>query len=288
MSFLILIFALIGFINKIHPTNNLHTFSIILKFQLDTSSLEEERQILLNSIKSETNTEDTPQIREITEPLARKSAAPHEEAFDMYKVYKKTPHSIHELINLNNKIVSMYTQGLPYIHAYYKGWSNISNQNGIISFPREEIEQEILLLFATDINPLLLKTKVPSFFTIENEENYKLYRIKANIQEDNNILWTCTEEKLLNKEIPSNTIIIFVNPKYISIQENNKTPFTENILIPPIFIKREATLGKYALKSMDINRFYEDPKMLSATSTINPNHTVTTSDEKATSINNQP
>lgn len=238
----LLIYTLIVFLN----ITNIKGSSVIeLTFKASLNDLNEK-------IK---NNKQTPENNNIF------SSFPHaaDEAFSMYN------NSFSHQRDKYQKIISDFlirsTQGIDHIIVYYKGIASVSDENGIVLLPRLEHDRLVYLLITTDIFPVkAIEKKSPLFFKLNNNAIASYFKITGLLDETGNkIEWNIENIELPKEKISEQTIIIFGDPNIFKFESSkNKIAFSENIIIPTLFVDRKAIRGIYELRSFDIKKYFHE------------------------------
>ncbi|CDK30400.1 hypothetical protein [Candidatus Babela massiliensis] len=128
------------------------------------------------------------------------------------------------------------------IYASYAGYSTYSNHNGQISFSRQTALPKINLLLTQDIKPVFQNPNNPNTilgFVVDPKANFKYYSIerKESVQ-DQVYNWYISEQPLsLNKIIPYDSIILFLDPKNFFVPLGQTSAIGgENLLLPDIYL----------------------------------------------------
>lgn len=152
------------------------------------------------------------------------------------------------------------------IYAAYNGNATVSDINGQITFLRKVVEPKLYLLVTEEIEPLLinpLQKNLIDGFVLEPNVAHKFYLLEQHKNPaTENYEWTVREEIISkSKKIPYNTIILFANPKNVSISTVNKTVKMDgNLLLPDVYIKPNSDLQLTALSFLKIRQYFSRVK----------------------------
>ncbi len=148
--------------------------------------------------------------------------------------------------------------------AYYNGYIDCSNDNGIITFPitgHDAKMLNVLLCSQLDMRILNKNTIEAVAIPAQKRESAQLFQYKKITPQDKLPYWKVKQGTLPDDNIVTqNTVIILTNPKNIFIQEGyfytSKSP---HIALPEnIFVVGNTDHLKIMLASLDIGRYFEE------------------------------
>lgn len=145
--------------------------------------------------------------------------------------------------------------------AIYGGYADISNHQGLISFPLRHITPKLYLAITPTIN--LVKIKGNTFshqeFVTQDQNSIALYSFELKKDEKQNSYWDVKEEKIPeNKKINPITMVILTNPKNLFVPCG--TFFTSpniQLVLPDIFVISRSSNEHALLQALDLSRYFE-------------------------------
>lgn len=162
---------------------------------------------------------------------------------------------------LAEKIIRKSLQGIEGIHAFYRGYASISNDQGRLFFPRLDDKNEINVLLVENVTPIIFQGQVPDHFIVLPGTPYQFYICTGEKNETNNTTaWEATMNSKLqpNQKIPLNTIIIIVNPNEAYFDLNkNIIQQSANMLLPNIYIFSSAKKNNYSHFALNILNYFK-------------------------------
>jgi hypothetical protein len=162
--------------------------------------------------------------------------------------------SHNESYKIAKKILYKSMLGIEGIFGFYRGYTNTSNKDGRLYFPKMESEKKILVVIAKEIQPISVTGGIPTHFMIPNGSDSKWYICEGTSDTTNTkITWTAKIiPQPLDRKIPLNTIIIISDPNFISFDlDPYIVKYSENFLLPTLFVSDNFTPGMYAIAAMD-------------------------------------
>lgn len=164
---------------------------------------------------------------------------------------------------INNKINFLKILHLDGFVAFYKGYIDYSNKDGLISFPLKHINSRLYIAITPEIEIIKIKGNTVSHFKKEQNVPLQIYMLDKQHDENNIAYWKIY--KLINpeeQEIQENTLILLTNPDNIFIPEGDFiTPETIQMILPNIYVIGNINHENILLKSLDIKRFFEPIKI---------------------------
>lgn len=156
------------------------------------------------------------------------------------------------------KLLCPSLDGFP---ALYSGYLDISNSDGIITFPLRHTSPKVFIAVTPEIN--LIKAKENTFshaeYIINDTNPLDLYSFEKKIDAKNIPYWNIQKAIVpLNKKIDNLTIVLLANPKNIFITEGH-FPTTENVqlVLPEITVVGNTDKEKIMLQILDIKQYFE-------------------------------
>ncbi len=208
----------------------------------------ERKKLLLEFEKIENQTTKRPTIKrenKITQNFGN--------AIPLYFI-NETDENSDESYKIAKKILYKSMLGIEGVFGFYRGYTITSNKDGLIYFPKMEPERKILIVISREIQPISAAGNIPTYFMVPNISNSKWYLCEGIADATNtSITWNT---KIIappnDRKIPINAIIIISDPNFISFDlEPYTVKYSENFLLPTLFVSENFTPGMYAIAAMD-------------------------------------
>lgn len=180
------------------------------------------------------------------------------EGFDMYHTgrhahEKNIPYMVAE------KILKRTLQGVNGVFAYYRGYGLITDSDGLISFPRLEQENKILIVVTKDIFPVITGGIIPTYFCVHDISQTGWYECIGEENDDGTMMtWKVVPYSAVPSDgkIPENALIIISDPMTLFFENSRTVAFSQNFLIPDILVTENFTRGIYAMHALEVLRYY--------------------------------
>lgn len=180
--------------------------------------------------------------------------------FDPEKYSKKLKQPSFLYRNMTNR-PSRYQRSVPDVMCMYDGHVALSDHNGQIMFPRQQISPDIYILVAKGIKPAYIVA--PS--TIYNwmvDKTQAAQNYKVTFKQDNELeLYYFDVQKTdlpKGNNIPLNTIIMVTDPEHVYIPTGaTVTQFGANLNLPPIYIRREFCFLHNSFYNLAIKQYFD-------------------------------
>jgi len=147
--------------------------------------------------------------------------------------------------------------------ATYGGYVEVSDHNGLISFPRKQADKSIHLLITQEANPISMFHNTLAYWEITPDIAARFYHIEQHYNEKTKkSSWNTKEVPLPDDhKIPFDTIILFIDPEYANPTLEEIIAFdNENLLMPPIQIKKRADEAKNAIIFLKVRHLFRTPE----------------------------
>ncbi len=161
-----------------------------------------------------------------------------------------------------NTLRSFIQPPLSGIFAHYGGYSDISNPDGLISFPLRHTVQKLYIAITPQINLFTVRDNTFSHreYIIDANNQTKLYLFQLKENEKKQWYWEVTEEKLPDdKRINNLTVVILTDPKNIYVP-TGKFLASQNVqlIIPDIYLIGRSSNEEVLLRHLiDQDRYFE-------------------------------
>ncbi|MFH1832311.1 MAG: hypothetical protein ABH827_05945 [bacterium] len=156
------------------------------------------------------------------------------------------------------KLLSPSLGGFP---ALYSGYLDISDPDGLITFPLRHNSPKLFIAITPEIK--LVKAKENTFSYAEYIANatnpIELYAFEKKVDDKNRPYWDVQKALVpLNNKIDNLTIVILANPKNIFITEGHFiTAENVQLVLPEISIVGNTDKEKIMLQILDIKQYFE-------------------------------
>jgi hypothetical protein len=141
----------------------------------------------------------------------------------------------------------------------YGGFVDVSDFDGLVSFPRKQSDKSIYLLITPEATPISMFHNTLSHWELIPSMPKRFYKIEQiQNEQTKKSLWTTTEiEVPKDNIIPLDTVILFMDPQYARPLSSEKESLNgENLLIPPIEIDSGIDDEKNAIVFLKIRHFF--------------------------------
>jgi hypothetical protein len=150
------------------------------------------------------------------------------------------------------------------IFASYSGFLQPSDNQGIVSFARKHSNPEFYLVITTEIKPIRTFGMTVHHWELdsssEHTANAAFFMVKREINAQTGTCYWDVQKiaKPENNIIPLESIIIFASPASIFVPEGATlcSDVGENLLLPPIYIKKGIKPVRNALDILPFSFFY--------------------------------
>ncbi len=160
----------------------------------------------------------------------------------------------------NNKREPQSLQPIEAGHVVtYGGFVDVSDFDGLVSFPRKQSDKKISLLITSQAKPIAMFHNTLSHWELIPGIPAHFYKIEqvTNEQTKKSAWITTKTESPANLIIPLDTVILFIDPQYARpLSQETDSLNGENLLIPPIEIDREVDYEKNAFIFLKIRHFF--------------------------------
>ncbi len=184
--------------------------------------------------------------------LENKSAVPiiknilPNEKKDGLSLYKKEKNIYEELhYQIAKTLLETNLSGIAGIHAYYRGFTETSDNFGIIKFPRIDDKNNLPIIITEEIIPIILHGNIPDHFIVNKNTLYRSFVVtNSEDQESSIIKWIVKEDPsvITNNIIPFESIIIIGNPELFFFDNLPRiVDYSINIIIPPLYVLEKKT-----------------------------------------------
>lgn len=144
----------------------------------------------------------------------------------------------------------------------YGGFVDVSDFDGLVSFPRKQSGKRISLLITPQAKPIAMFHNTLSHWELIPGIPAHFYNIEEIINEQTKkSVWVTTKiENPTDLIIPLDTVILFIDPQYARpLAQEADSLNGENLLIPPIEIDHGVDYEKNALIFLKIRHFFSSP-----------------------------
>jgi len=145
------------------------------------------------------------------------------------------------------------------IFASYRGFLEVSDELGQISFPREHEKPGLPILFTDKITPIMMAgNTVHHWELVQDTPAVQYYAERIQDDTTKQYLWNVKQISLPeNNRVALDTLIIFVKPKNVSIPEGvSLTSSSPNLILPTIYIKKGAKRTDKTLYLLNLKHLF--------------------------------
>jgi hypothetical protein len=174
---------------------------------------------------------------------------------------KKSPGDASQSM-VQNSLRSFAKPALSGIVAIYGGYMDISDPDGLISFPLRHVSQKVYVAITSQIKMINIKgeTYAHREYYFEEKNPIQIFSFIRGKDAKGLSFWDVKEEKIPDdKKINPLTIVLLTNPSNIVVSQGSFMA-TENIqlILPQVLnvVNRESTPASL-LNSLDIRRYFE-------------------------------
>lgn len=143
---------------------------------------------------------------------------------------------------------------VPEFRILFNGKQTTNDSEGFYAIPTENANiKKYYILISSNIIPTFSGTNTIENLTINSTKNYKFFSCKKSFDQDENEIWTIKEKFLSLKQfnIPENTIILLINPKYVQKLETWKIQFLKGFSpVPKIILNEYISKKKFTKRSV--------------------------------------
>ncbi len=160
--------------------------------------------------------------------------------------------------------------GIDGIHAVYLGYLSISDQNGQITFPRQQQSDTIYLLITPQIEPELMMSPalIANWITKENTPA-AFYKIERKHNKELKAYYFNVKKIDVPEEIPNGTITIFAHPDHIEVPIGiSLNSYSTNLILPELQAKK-VDIAKNSLYTLSIKQYFEQVIIENKKDTLN-------------------
>jgi len=152
--------------------------------------------------------------------------------------------------------------GVGGIYASYLGYIGLSDQNGQLTFPRQQQSETMYLLITPEIEPELMMAPALIHHWITKKKNpASFYSIKRKEEKRLHVYYFDVQKLAIPENIPYNTMIIYANPENVNIPVGiSLTSYSPHFIIPDMYAKKIGNI-KNSLYTLSIKQYFEQIKI---------------------------
>ena len=145
--------------------------------------------------------------------------------------------------------------------AVYGGYMDISDPDGLISFPLRHPSQKVYLAVTPEISLVKVKGSTYSHreYIVNDENPTKLYQLEKTKDAKNIWFWS-TKEIPIPQDLRVNpiTFILFTKPKNVMLPEGDfYTVENNHLVLPDVFVVSNTDQEKMLMKMLDLKHYFE-------------------------------
>lgn len=145
------------------------------------------------------------------------------------------------------------------ILASYRGFLEVSDEQGQISFPRIHEKPGLPILFTHKITPIMMLGNTIHHWELEDDAPaVQYYAERFQDPTTKQYLWNVKQVDLpKNRRVGLDALIIFIKPKNIYVPEGvSLTSNTPNLILPPIYVKKGAKRTAETLYLLNLKHLF--------------------------------
>lgn len=145
--------------------------------------------------------------------------------------------------------------------AFYAGFSDISNHDGLISFPLRHTTPKVYVAIASAIKANMVKgnTVANYEYVSDKPEDVMIYSFAIKQDAKQASYWEVVQEKVpADKKINPLTVVILTKTKniYVPVGEFMAPP-NQQLVLPPMYVLARSETEELLLKNLDLGRYFE-------------------------------
>lgn len=143
--------------------------------------------------------------------------------------------------------------------AIYAGYIDISNKDGLFSFPLRHTTQKVYLIITPQINLINIKENTYSHRELADNAPAVMYSCELKIDDKQQSYWEVREEALpQEKKINPLTIVIFSHPNNFFVPQGHFFALPNvQLVLPDIYVIGRTDVEAALSASLDLRRFFE-------------------------------
>lgn len=172
----------------------------------------------------------------------------------------QTPGQVSQRL-VKNGFRTLFTPQCSGFMAIYGGYMDVSNNDGLLSFPLRHTFPKVLILVAPEISLVKVKEGTVSHreLVINNEVQSELYLFERKQDEKKNFFWSVSKQELpADKKINPLTVVLLAKTKNVFISEGNfLSAESPHLVLPDIYVLSTMDQEKILMQALDIKRYFE-------------------------------
>lgn len=172
---------------------------------------------------------------------------------------EKTPGEVSKKL-VKNGIKAYVRPTLSGFMAIYGGYLDISDHDGLITFPLRHASEKIYLAVTPDIKLINVKDKTFSHHEFLRKNNpTELYLLEKKEDDKEQPFWNTKKIKLpKNNRIAPISVVLLTKPKNVAIVEGDSLATANpQLVLPPVYVISTLNHTKILLKMLDLKQFFE-------------------------------
>lgn len=159
-----------------------------------------------------------------------------------------------------------FQTGISGVMCLYGGRITLSDNNGQISFPRQQQTPNVYLLISQGIKPayMIAPTTIHNWL-LDSSHPAKIYEMKLYHDDATELYYYLVSETTFpnHNSIPLNTIVLIADPNFVYVPLGATiTDYSSNITLPPIYLKKGFCFVYNSLYSLAIKQYYEQTSVM--------------------------
>lgn len=145
------------------------------------------------------------------------------------------------------------------VYGLYNGYLARTNDIGILSFPRDTVQEQFTLTITQAIKPIYMLDNTISNWNLAAPEETAMFQVKRLKDPETKLFYWKVQSLNLPSDnyIPLHSIIIIAKPEdvYVPLGASPTTKLP-NLVLPPIYVKRGLDRINQALFILQIKQFF--------------------------------
>lgn len=188
----------------------------------------------------------------ITLTLANNIASPFKK--------EHAPHAISQTEKILGALLTESIRPFPSgLYATYYGFSNYVHANGMITFPRKNAEDKILLIVTKQIYPIIVQGRTVNYFVRRKDLDAAYYEFTRHQDSKTKQYYWETRQipEPQNSKIPVDAIVLHAKPNELFIPEGfSKTIGGEHLILPMIYPTKKLNRSNGSLSFLKIKKYF--------------------------------
>lgn len=151
--------------------------------------------------------------------------------------------------------------GVAGVMCLHLGYTNTSDHNGKVTFPRKQQKSTVNILITRGIKPVyMIAPDTIHNWMLDTQEPAQMYELSLKRDQETGLYYINAKKAELPNDhtISLNTIVIIAHPKNVFIPEGATiSHYGTNLILPPVYIKKNFNFTYNALYTLSIKQYFE-------------------------------